>query len=79
MIVRKIKDDKEEKQFQAILTEDGRSLWKDSEMFVTFRRSLDLGCDEVVASIKGEFVKDFDVKLEAIEYMKWMDKNDRLL
>jgi len=60
-------------KFRAFLTSDGRTIWNDS----VYEVELDVGngVDEasLTAKIKGEFIVDFDMKLEALEMMKWLD------
>jgi len=60
---------KDEVMFKAILTKNGHDIYKDSIYTVVFTSKT-----VVCAKVSGEFIKDWDLKLEALYFMKWMEE-----
>ncbi len=57
------------RKFRAYLTRDGKTIYNNTTYDVEF-----IGDYHIKAEIHGEFIPDFDMKLEALEIMKWMWK-----
>ena len=59
-------------KFRAILTEDGKTIYNNSTYDVQFISGS--GRKHIKAEIHGEFICDFDMKLEALSIMRWIDE-----
>ena len=60
--------------FEAILTEDGETVYENTKMTVIFSEN-----DICISTLGGEFFPDADMKMEALFLMKWMDERCRKL
>jgi len=56
-------------EYKAFLTNDGTNIYNDSSYEVgVFNQK------EATAKVSGEFVEDWDLKLEALMLMKWLEE-----
>ena len=58
-----------EREYYAMLTPDGNLLYKGSDMRIIFDNNR-----IVISKIRGEFIKDFDLKLEVFEMIKILER-----
>ena len=56
-------------EYYAMLTQDGCLVYNNSDMTIKFD-----GNRKITSRIRGEFIKDFDLKLEVFELIKLMER-----
>jgi len=63
-------------EFTAVLTTSEKTLapWENSTMTVYYYKRRHDADEKMVSKLTGEFLKDADMKMEALELMKWLSE-----